>query len=85
MITIKCARERLGLTQKELADRVGVDQTEISKLEKGKRQLTVRWAVRLSLALFVDPIELIEVVINNELHIVLKESRGTSGEQGGAS
>ncbi len=66
MISLKVARERLFLTQGQLASRVGIDQTEISKLEIGKRQLTVRWAVRLADALDIEPIELLEWEIDRE-------------------
>ena len=66
MISLKVAREQLFLTQGQLATRVGIDQTEISKLELGKRQLTVRWAVRLADVLEIDPIELLEWEINRE-------------------
>ena len=66
MISLKIARERLFLTQGQLASRVGIDQTEISKLEIGKRQLTVRWAVRLANALDIDAIELLEWEIDRE-------------------
>jgi len=37
MIDVKTLRNRLGLTQTALADRLGVDQSLISKWENGER------------------------------------------------
>jgi transcriptional regulator with XRE-family HTH domain len=45
------ARERKGLTQAQLAERLGVDQAVIAKWESGSREPRVRVAVRLSQAL----------------------------------
>lgn len=66
MVSLKAARESLGLTQQVLAASVGVDQTEISKLEQGIRQMTVRLAVRLSEPLGIDPIDLLEFEVEME-------------------
>lgn len=38
---IKDARVRKGMTQKELAYKIGISQEEISRIEKGKRNLTL--------------------------------------------
>lgn len=39
-LTLKKLREKLNLTQAEMATRVGVKQPAISKLENGERRLT---------------------------------------------
>ena len=63
MISLKAARILAGLTQQQLAVKLGVDQTLISKLEVGKRKLTVEHAVRLSALLSIDPIDLLELEV----------------------
>ena len=52
---IKIARKQAKLTQKELADRVGVSQTAIHKLECG-RSISSRRTVTIALTCGVDPI-----------------------------
>lgn len=51
MDDLKTLRERAGLTQQELADRVGTSQPQIRRLESGDRELTRTWAERLAPAL----------------------------------
>lgn len=50
---IKAARERLDLSQSDLGSAAGLRQTDVSKLESGKRELTPyqlsRIAARLGL------------------------------------
>ncbi len=48
---VREARRSLGLTQQELADRLGVHQEVITRWETGGREPRVRAAVRLSEAL----------------------------------
>lgn len=48
------ARKKAGLTQAELAERVGSHWITISKLERGKMQLTGGWLTKLSEALSTD-------------------------------
>lgn len=45
------AREEKGLTQKDLAERVGTKQSVISRLEKGRANPTVAFLMRLAQAL----------------------------------
>ncbi|MGN7610632.1 helix-turn-helix domain-containing protein [Magnetococcales bacterium HHB-1] len=52
---IRTAREYAGLTQKELADRVGISQTAVHKLECG-RSKSSRRTVAISVACGVDPV-----------------------------
>jgi transcriptional regulator with XRE-family HTH domain len=51
-------RKTKGLTQHDLADLLGVHWVTISKLERGKMQLTLDWIVKLAGALDVRPIEI---------------------------
>jgi DNA-binding XRE family transcriptional regulator len=51
---VKEARERAGLTQQELADRVGVGRVSIGKVEGGTRKPSMELGVALSEALGVS-------------------------------
>jgi transcriptional regulator with XRE-family HTH domain len=61
-MTLRTARRIARLTQRQLAERAGVDDSLISRLERGQRQL-LRWdsAVRIARALNVTPEELFPV------------------------
>ncbi|HEX5762019.1 MAG TPA: helix-turn-helix transcriptional regulator [Solirubrobacterales bacterium] len=54
------ARERLGLTQEEVAQRSGVHVTEISRMEAGKRDPKISTLRRLAEALEVKPGQLLD-------------------------
>lgn len=56
------ARRGAGLTQYELADRLGVDQTYISKYESCRRRLDVIEFLRIVGAIGVDPAKLLATV-----------------------
>lgn len=44
---IKDLREKLGISQQQLADAAGTSQPQIKRLESGERKLTKEWAERL--------------------------------------
>jgi len=44
-------RQELGLTQKELGDRLGITSTNIYRIEYGQQNLTVRTLIKLAEAL----------------------------------
>jgi len=48
-------RENKGLTQEQLAEMVGTQAGQISLLEHGHRQLSVKWLNRLAPALGITP------------------------------
>lgn len=52
-------RKKLGLTQVELAEKIGVTQTAIYKLETGASDLDTKWMKKISDALGVKPYELL--------------------------
>jgi transcriptional regulator with XRE-family HTH domain len=54
------ARERLGLTQEQVADRSGVHSTEVSRIEAGKRDPQVSTLRRLAAAVEVKPGQLLD-------------------------
>lgn len=51
MNMIKVLREKLNLSQAELAERAGTSQPQIKRLESGERKLTKEWAERLAIPL----------------------------------
>lgn len=55
MNAIRAARIRARLTQQQLAELVGRDQSEISRIEAGKTALTVPLLLNLAKALGVQP------------------------------
>lgn len=58
--TLREARERLGLTQEQVAQRSGVHATEVSRIEAGKRDPQVSTVERLAEAVEVKPGQLLE-------------------------
>jgi transcriptional regulator with XRE-family HTH domain len=54
------ARERLGLTQEQVAERSGVHATEVSRIEAGKRDPRVSTLERLANAVEVKPGKLLD-------------------------
>jgi XRE family transcriptional regulator, fatty acid utilization regulator len=54
------ARERLGLTQEQVAERCGVHATEVSRIEGGKRDPKVSTLERLAKAVEVKPARLLD-------------------------
>lgn len=54
------ARERLGLTQEQVAERSGVHATEVSRIEAGKRDPQVSTLRRLAAALEMPPGRLLD-------------------------
>lgn len=60
MKAIRIARTRAGFTQKQLAELVERDQSEISRIEAGKTAVTVPLLLRLAKALKVPPGKLLD-------------------------
>jgi len=58
---IREKRQTLGWSLQQLADASGTSKSQIDKLEKGLRRLTVDWMVRLAKPLGCDPRDLIPV------------------------
>jgi len=57
---LRAARERLGLTQEEVAQRSGVHATEVSRIESGKRDPQVSTLRRLAEAVEMKPGQLLD-------------------------
>lgn len=60
------ARESAGLTQTDLANRLGVGQSYVSKIENGDRRIEVAELVLVCRALGIDPVKFIKAVIAGE-------------------
>lgn len=57
------ARKAAGLTQTDIAERIGRDQTFISLIERGQRRVDVIEFISLAKAIGNDPVELLESVV----------------------
>lgn len=55
---IKELREKAGMSQERLAEAIQTGRSQIVKLERGERRLTVDWMIRIAKALDVSPKEL---------------------------
>ncbi len=53
-LNLRGLRNREGLTQEELGQAIGVEQSNISKMERGKRQIGVKIAKRLAQTFNID-------------------------------
>jgi transcriptional regulator with XRE-family HTH domain len=58
---IREIREAKGLSQPQLAEKVGTSQPQMDRLEKGQRRLTQEWMQRIAKALKCEPGDLIAV------------------------
>jgi transcriptional regulator with XRE-family HTH domain len=56
---LRRAREQAGLTQEQVAERSGVHSTEVSRIERGKRDPRVSTLERLAKAVEVSPGDLL--------------------------
>lgn len=56
---LKAARKRMGVSQVDLAERLGNTQTFVSKCERGERRIDAVELVEFSEALGVAPLELL--------------------------
>jgi len=53
-IALRGVRRRLNLTQKEMAEKIGVSQGDLSKMEKGERPIGRKLAMRIGKRLKID-------------------------------
>jgi len=54
-IRVRVEREKLGISQEELADRAGLHRTYVGGIERGERNLGLLNLLKLARALQVDP------------------------------
>lgn len=58
---LRLARQRVGVSQEELADRAGVDRTYVSGIERGVRNPTIGIVARLAAELGTTVSALLDV------------------------
>jgi transcriptional regulator with XRE-family HTH domain len=58
-MNIRQARQAKGFTQQQLAQRTGIDQAAISRMENGKQRITVDDLRIMAEALGIDPRDLL--------------------------
>lgn len=56
---IKDGREKLGISQRELARRINIDNSYISRIEKGQEKPSINFILKISKELNLDSIQLI--------------------------
>jgi transcriptional regulator with XRE-family HTH domain len=59
-MNIREARKRAGMSQTQLAELVGVDQSGVSRIERGERPVTVDMLKAIARALGVRPAALLD-------------------------
>ncbi|WP_414473203.1 helix-turn-helix domain-containing protein [Microvirga sp. M2] len=62
-VLLKAARKKAGLTQDELAERMGAYKTFVSKYERGERQLDLIEFLAVAEALRLEPKTLIDQLL----------------------
>lgn len=60
LLGLRCARQRQGLTQRQLASLAGLGQGTVSKLERSERGAYPQTLQKLAVALAVSPADLVE-------------------------
>ena len=65
---IRKMREKRGLSQEQLAQKLNTTNPQISNLELGKRRLTWEWMQRLAGALECQPLDLVENADRTDTH-----------------
>jgi len=50
-VIVRKRRQKLGLSQEELAEKAEIDRTYVSLIERGKRTVTINVAERIAVAL----------------------------------
>ncbi len=64
-LKLRDARKRAGLTQVDLADRVGLSRTSITNIEKGRQGISLHMLLQLASAVGVQPVGLLPETKNS--------------------
>ena len=54
-LEVKILRERIKMSAKDLAEMIGLSQSQMSRLEKGQRRIDTKVLARIAEALGVEP------------------------------
>ncbi|CAN7649686.1 helix-turn-helix transcriptional regulator [Pseudorhodoferax sp. LjRoot39] len=79
LAVLKAARKRMGVSQVELAERLGNTQTFVSKCERGERRIDAVELVEFSEALGVPPAELLGEYLKQRERGLLPKGKKTKG------
>ncbi len=77
---LKLAREKAGLTQKELAERVELPRTSVTNIEHGRQRIALHQLVQLASALGTEPLDLLPDEELNLEELVPEKTRATLPE-----
>lgn len=72
---LRARRNAIGLSQKQLAERIGVERTSITMIENGAQAVSLPTLVELSNALDVSAAELVESVEPTQRALAHMQSR----------
>lgn len=78
---LKQARKAAGLRQAEVAQRLGVPQSYVAKVEGGERRLEVLEFIRLAKVLDLDPAQLVAEVASVPLVQDVPSGQVAAGER----
>ena len=67
---LKALRVQFGLSQEDLAERMGTSRNQLTKLESGARRLSDVWIAKAAKALSIDPGELVSERVQNAVPIM---------------
>ncbi|WP_028601760.1 helix-turn-helix domain-containing protein [Ottowia thiooxydans] len=79
LAVLKTARKRVGVSQVELAERLGNTQTFVSKCERGERRIDAVELVEFAEALGVPPQELLNEYLDQRSRNQFASSKKTRG------
>lgn len=79
MLSISSIRKSRGLTQAQLADKIGISQAHISRLERGDDSASLKLIAEIAQALGVRPSDLLEDRSSREM-LLIEAFRSASPE-----
>lgn len=77
LAVLKAARKRTGMSQSDLAERLGNTQTFVSKCERGERRIDAVELVEFAEALGVPPLDLLGEYLSQRRRGLLPKDRKT--------
>ena len=80
LLKLKSIRKERGLSIGSLAERLGADYQKISRLERGKSQLTVDWLLKISKALNTPVTQIIQSTNESQESVIEAEPSRPSFE-----
>ncbi|MEA9913492.1 helix-turn-helix transcriptional regulator [Xanthomonas campestris pv. raphani] len=81
LTVLKTARKRAGVSQADLAERLGNTQTFVSKCERGERRIDAVELVEFAEALGVKPLELLGEYLEQRAARLQPKYRKTSAKR----